>query len=556
MSTVTDYDNNTEEWCDPCSIARDVCGHPYSTNAVAPVVALHSRPNIEDIEDASDHSSEIAWPDPKTAADEPLPQLPPELRDSALGAIASTVAASLQVPIDFTYLTALGVTSAATRNAYTVEVDGAIGHLEALSIYALPILSSGSNKTSSMGLIADPLRQWDRDRLDAYRDSGGRYDLELATAHLERLRSDMKRSTSGKEKTRSDLEIRAELEAATMRVAELEPPESMLVDDTTPEALVDKMVRVGPVALIASEGGFIANLAGRYSNDANLDGALKAHDGKESISVERKGTRQVRVDHPFLSLVLGVQPNVLTEIRDNPQMMGRGFLARFLITVPDSLLGRRTKGAPELREDTRRSWDRTIRALLDNSSEPRVVPLSPEARRLFTEYRYDELEPRLDSHHGDLGATDGLRAWASKLPGQLVRVAALHALVEDPKARELTADQLTRALTASDYFIEHARRAHGPRNASRAQLLLSWLSTHFEDIEDVSDGRRTFSTRAVYQKIRGQAWVKRAEDVRTVLENLADLGWIRPDEPDRTGPGRPSELWIAHPSLTHERNPQ
>jgi hypothetical protein len=57
------------------------------------------------------------------------------------------------------------------------------------------------------------------------------------------------------------------------------------------------------------------------------------------------------------------------------------------------------------------------------------------------------------------------------------------------------------------------------------------------------------STRQAWRRFRDQAWCRRAEDARTVLADLAQLGWL--DGPHKgTGPGRPTELWLLHPRLT------
>ena len=52
------------------------------------------------------------------------------------------------------------------------------------------------------------------------------------------------------------------------------------------------------------------------------------------------------IERPCLTIGLAVQPEVLQGLAGRPGFRGRGLLARFLYSLPESLVGRRQAGAP------------------------------------------------------------------------------------------------------------------------------------------------------------------------------------------------------------------
>jgi replicative DNA helicase len=88
-------------------------------------------------------------------------------------------------------------------------------------------------------------------------------------------------------------------------------------------------------------------MACRYNQTAspNLGVYLKGHAG-DLLKVDRRGRPPEYVRRPCLTIGLTVQPEVLQGLASRPGFRGRGLLARFLYSLPESLVGRRQAGAP------------------------------------------------------------------------------------------------------------------------------------------------------------------------------------------------------------------
>ena len=130
------------------------------------------------------------------------------------------------------------------------------------------------------------------------------------------------------------------------------------------------------------------------------------------------------IQRPCLTIGLAVQPEVLQGLAGRPGFRGRGLLARFLYSLPESLVGRRQAGAPPVPEavaDRRLELQALAASLITPATDdPTVLVLDPQAAELLLGFERD-LEPRLDAGNGDLAHLAG---WAAKLVGATCRLAA------------------------------------------------------------------------------------------------------------------------------------
>jgi hypothetical protein len=156
-----------------------------------------------------------------------------------------------------------------------------------------------------------------------------------------------------------------------------------------------------------------------------------------------------------------VQPEVLRGLANRPGFGGRGLLARFLYSLPQSLVGRREVGARPVPQAMADRYAVELQALAASLSrtpgdDPTVLILDPPAGDLLLGFER-ELEPRLAADRGDLAHLAG---WAAKLAGATCRLAALLHLarhLRDGWAQPISADTFTGAIRLADYLIEHAR---------------------------------------------------------------------------------------------------
>jgi replicative DNA helicase len=324
-----------------------------------------------------------------------------------------------------------------------------------------------------------------------------------------------------------------------------------LADDATPEALAGLLAAYGRIGLLSPEGDVFDQMAGRYNQAAgpNLGVYLKGHAG-DLLKVDRRGRPPEYVQRPCLTIGLTVQPEVLQGLAGRPGFRGRGLLARFLYSLPPSLVGRRQPGAPPVPSAIAERYALELHALAASlttptGQDPTVLTLDPPAGELLLGFERD-LEPRLAAGSGDLAHLAG---WAAKLAGATCRLAALLHLashLRDGWANPIGADTLAAAVRLADYLIDHARAVFDLMGADPriddARWLLNWMSR---------TDRTQFSRRDAHAAApRGR--FPKATDLEPALRLLEEHGYLRRVDPepsrDPHGRGRPaSPRFLVNP---------
>jgi replicative DNA helicase len=291
-------------------------------------------------------------------------------------------------------------------------------------------------------------------------------------------------------------------------------------------------------------------LAGRYNQTAgpNLGVYLKGHAG-DLLKVDRRGRPPEYVQRPCLTIGLTVQPEVLQGLAGRPGFHGRGLLARFLYSLPASLVGRRQAGAPPVPESVADRYTLELQALaasltIPAADDPTMLTLDPHADELLLDFERD-LEPRLAANSGDLAHLAG---WAAKLAGATCRLAALLHLAEhlrDGWARPIGAETFAAAIRLADYLVDHARAVFDLMGADPrvgdARWLLDWISR---------TNQVQFSRRDAHQAARGR--FRKATELEPALRLLEEHGYLRRVDPepsqDPYGRGRPaSPRFVVNP---------
>jgi hypothetical protein len=185
-----------------------------------------------------------------------------------------------------------------------------------------------------------------------------------------------------------------------------------------------------------------------------------------------------------LAMHLMIQPVVAETVLSDEVLTGQGLLARTLLAWPASTIGERLYVEADLAADTDllRYRDR-MRALLStkptlrvgtrNELEPRALCLTPEAKRIWIA-AHDAVEA--DQKSGE--TYSGVRAWASKSPSQILRIAGVLTLTENPDAGAVQASTIERAAALADYYLSEASRIVGtasvPQEIRAAEALRDW----------------------------------------------------------------------------------
>ena len=476
-----------------------------------------------------------------------VPRFPVEVLPSWLGDYVGTVATATQTPPDLAGMLALAVL--ATVAAGAVEVEPRPGWREPLCLFIAVGMDAGTRKSGVFTALTRPVADFERQQATAALPG------ITETATLRRI-ADQAASTAetaaGKAPASQQEEARAE---AIARVAEaanitVPPVPRWLVDDATPEALAGLLATYGRIALLSPEGDVFDQMAGRYSQAAgpNLGVYLKGHAG-DLLKIDRRGRPPEYVQRPCLTIGLAVQPDVLRGLASRPGFRGRGLLARFLYSLPPSLVGRRQAGAPPVPKPVANRYTLELQALAARLStslveDVPVLTLDRSAAELLLAFER-ELEPRLAAGSGDLAHLAG---WAAKLAGATCRLAGLLHLASHLRyswAQPISASTFTGAIQLAGYLIEHARAAFDLMGADHriddARWLLDWINR---------TNRTQFSRRDAHQAARGR--FPKATDLEPALRLLEEHGYLRrvdPEPPrDPHGRGRPaSPRFLANP---------
>jgi replicative DNA helicase len=479
-----------------------------------------------------------------------LPAFPVESLPEAGAAIVLAVAESTQTPADLAGIVYLGALAACCGGRAVVEVQG--GWREPLNLYAAPAMPPGSRKSAVFREMAAPLLAAERIMQEQARPQISEAVVlrDLAQQQAQRALADAaKAKGDAAAKAKADA-ISAAAEADSMAIAAFP---RLVADDVTPEALISLLCEQGGrMAVMSAEGDLFDIMSGRYSRDGqipNIGVFLKGHAG-DLLLVDRKSREPERIESPALTIIVTIQPQVLRDIAQRPVLRGRGLLARVLYALPRDFVGYRRIDVEPVPDDVRAAYAGQVKALalsLAEWTDPAVLVLTPEARKLLREYQ-EEIEPRLRAYTGDLA---DLRDWASKLCGATVRISGLLHLAANIRtgyANPVSGDTMQNAIELGRYFTAHASAAFGEMVTdplvNDAHAITEWCKRN---------GVSEFSKRDLYRGVQSARFQKSA-DLDAPLALLAEHGYLRlAAQPTTTAKGgRPSSPRFAiHPELVN-----
>jgi replicative DNA helicase len=479
-----------------------------------------------------------------------VPPFPVDVLPGWLGEYVAAVATATQTPPDLAGMLALAVL--ATVAAGTVEVEPRPGWREPLCLFVAVGMDAGARKSAVFTALTRPVAAFEHDQAAAALPG------ITETATLRRIADQaaaVAEAAAGKAPASQQEEARAEAIARAAEASTLVVPPlpRWLVDDATPEALAGLLAVYGRIALLSPEGDVFDQMAGRYSQSGgpNLGVYLKGHAG-DLLKVDRRGRPPEYVERPCLTIGLAVQPEVLRGLASRPGFGGRGLLARFLYSLPTSLVGHRQPGAPPVPaavadrytlELTALAASLTIPVDLNAGEGPAVLTLDQAAAELLLGFERD-LEPRLAAGSGDLAHLAG---WAAKLAGATCRLAALLHLaghLRDGWARPINADTFSGAARLAGYLVDHARAVFDLMGADPrvddARWLLDWITRT----------NQTQFTRRDAHVATPRGRFPKATSLDPALALLEEHGYLRRVDADSSGPkgGRPpSPRFLVNP---------
>jgi hypothetical protein len=519
--------------------------------------------------------AEEDWPEPipllgPTAR---VPTFPTELLPAWQRDWVLATAEATQTPPDLPGMLSMAVAGAALAGKFRLEVRP--GWVEPLNVFAVVALPPGERKTAVFKEALKPVVTYEA-------EERARMALEIAGAESERRMLDrqLKRAeerAAGAADPADRARLRAEAVALAAELAGHEVPAApqLWADDATPEALATLLSQQGGRLLVASAEGTPFEIAkGRYSEAANFEVWLKGHAG-DALRVARVGRPPELVELPALSAALAVQPHVISGLAEQASMKHRGYLARWLYSLPASRVGSRLVAAAAVPGPVAQDYHSNMLALwrtLGGVGEggrpaPYWLKFSAGADQALRELA-QWLEPQLGEGQG----LSWLAGWANKLAGAAARIAAgwhvALAVAGSGRRDAPVAESTVRAAVqlAREYLLPHAQAAFGlmgcDQRVQDARHILRWLRAHSGDFEDFGSRGARLSRRDIYQGCKGR-WptVAELEPGLALLEKHLYLRALPPEA--RSGPGRPSAEYLVNPrcltspdSDPYSQNPQ
>nr|WP_245982235.1 YfjI family protein [Streptomyces reniochalinae] len=468
----------------------------------------------------------------------PLHAFPDWLREFVAGITEET-----QTPADMAGALALSVLATAAGGRCVVQVRGR-WH-EPTNLYVVVALPPANRKSAVFSAMTDPLYEAEKSLAE-----------EMAPRIVEaELTRKMAQEAADKAAARASSAQSSERDALVAEAIDLAQEADqltiparprLLADDSTPETVTSLMVEQGGrLAVMSAEGGIFDIIAGRYSGTPNMEIFLKGHAG-DRLRVDRR-SREESIEAPALTMGLAVQPTVLEDIGKNRGFDGRGLLARFLYSMPESLVGYRKSNPTPVPGPVAARYACNIVALtlsLADRTEPAVLQLTPTAENALTAYQ-DALEPELRAKGGKLGH---IGKWAGKLVGTTARIAALLHLaahLRDSYGEPISQATMLAAIELGEYFADHALNVFDLMGAdaaqARARTLLEVLA---------ANGWETVSRRDLFAKLSRSEFPTVA-DMEPAVSLLEEHGYLRTHTPPRNGKrGRPpAPRYLIHPQV-------
>lgn len=439
-----------------------------------------------------------------------VPAFPLETLPHAFRALVTQAARTMVAPPDFIALPLLVAAGAMIGNALELEVKP--GWREGTNLYGAYVGDPGSKKTPSSSLAVRPVYRLQKRLNREFDRRYAEYEAELA-------------GWEGRNKKE--------------RGPKPKPPEyeHLVTTDATVEALAPMLQKSKGLLLTKDE--LTGWVRGMDQYKAGGKGSDRAHYlsmwSRQLIKVDRKSNpRPVVVAQPHLSVIGGIQPDLLPELADAAQRED-GFLDRILLSFPERVPDRFLREGLDV--EAVRAVEAIFEALCalrpdedgDGDEQPAVVRLSPCAVDLLERW-YGEHAAETERD----GFPPHLRGPWAKMPSQLARLALiLHALEHAEPIAEIGDATLARAMDLVDYFKGHARRVYRRLAGGKQDRKLAVLQALKE--------QGPLSTRDLFDTFHRNV---SAEKLHRDLEALEALGLIvRRQRKGKTG--HPATEWAA-----------
>ncbi|WP_439683408.1 DUF3987 domain-containing protein [Cupriavidus oxalaticus] len=410
----------------------------------------------------------------------PLEALPPAIR-----AAVEEVQGFVRAPVPLVVSCALSALSLAVQPH--TDVQRAEKLQGPSSLFLLTIADSGERKSSCDRLFMQAIRDFERAQEELHKPAIQAYKAVHAawSAKRDGVQQRIKEAVK-KGKPTTDFED--ELRDLEMHAPEAPRVPRLLYESVTPEKLAFELGTAWPAGgIVSAEAGIVfgGHAMGSDSVMRNLAQLNQLWDGAP-LRVDRRTSESFSVRGARLTVSLQIQEATLRSFFDRAGLLARGtgFLARFLIALPQSTQGTRLFREAPTSCAHLDAFNHRITELLeqpapitkDGALAPAMLSLTPAAKTVWVAF-HDDLERDLASG-GDLHQ---IRDVASKAADNAARLAALFH-VYSGTGTAIDDDIMARACTLVAWHLSESRRFFGelalPQQMADACRLDDWLLEH------------------------------------------------------------------------------
>lgn len=452
----------------------------------------------------------------------PLPKCLPKVLQDYLTATAEYV----QVYPEMCIIPMLTALSLCVQDKATIR-HSKTAHTETLNLYGVTVAPPSERKSA----VIERFRKDIVDYTVKFNEINAD-EINLSLTEFRSLKSEYERLLKNGKNPERLKELALEIEHF-----DLKKPMQLLVDDTTPEALIYELSQHNEsMGIITPEGGVFDVISGMYSKGkSNIDIFLKAYSG-EPYNVTRRLNGNTFLKKPLLTMSVMLQPDMLTGLLNNSQFVGRGLLARFLFAFPKEKQGRQTYISKNIPFDVSDRYGKLIYKLLNLPKSTSPIESDNKADLLFKDY-FDSIQIR--ERKGK--EFEYMKEWAGKQFGRCLKIAGILHLCEHDITDKLDQETAYRAIQLSIWFENQAKQAFNSFVQARADDLTMYVLERIKE-----SNKLTLSKRDILRKCRKLHKVK---ELQEPLEELENKNYIKTIEEEKSKRGRPSINYNINPLI-------
>ena len=443
----------------------------------------------------------------------PVKALPPILRETAqaISETTSTDAAMAGTAI-------ISAVSYCFTGVY--RMTGKPDHTEPLVVNSLTVAEPSFKKSPVMSFVKQPFVRFAKDWNESNRVEIFRSQAERKILENRLLETEKKEDVTAEEIAEIKTEISGSKYMNFRRI---------VVDDITPESLVNQLEKNGSLLMISDEAGMLGNFSGRYSsNIPNLDLLLKSWNGETYIS-DRATRESLVLQRPYVSICLATQPYMFESMMSNTAFRGSGLIARMVYCFPNTNIGHRKYDTKPVPEKVSEMYGRLVYKLLNNKFSYKgenelQLRFDDEAYSLFVDYYNSYIEPMM------LKELAFCRDWGGKYHGLIMRLCGIIHCVKcilngiDPVEKLVETSTFCNAVEIGEYFREQAIYAYSIGDVDMATVKAERVLSKVR-----SKGIKQIRQNDLYKQCRCTMFSS-AKDFDETVEMLEDYGYIHRTE--------------------------